>query len=404
MKFLFITSDNYPPFRVDVSILFGKEMVGRGHTIDWILQSSDSCDQSYITKMDGSKVFVGKTDNGNSRFSRLRKNTLNIVNDLLLFGQLKNNGYDFIQVKDKFISAIFAIIAAKIYKTKFIYWLSFPFPEASIYQARTGVARYPIFYLIRGIFFKKILYKLIMPLSDHIFVQSEQMKYDVAEEGIRQNKLTAVPMGVSLNDIPYIEPALNNKSTGKSIVYLGTLARERRIDFLVRVLNIVKQDIEDVTLHLVGDGEDLEDRNVILNEAEKYGINSSVRITGFLDRGKAFEYVRTSSVCVSPFYPIPILNSTSPTKLVEYMAMGKPVVVNDHPEQKKLVEETGCGICVKYSEQEFADAIIKILKNLSYWSEKGINGRRYVEEHRSYQKIADRVEQRYLEILATTVK
>ncbi len=41
-----------------------------------------------------------------------------------------------------------------------------------------------------------------------------------------------------------------------------------------------------------------------------------------------------------------ILRAASPTKLVEYMAMGKAVVANDHPEQKRVIEESGAGYCV----------------------------------------------------------
>ena len=41
LKILFITSDKYPPYRVDVSVLFGKEIVGRGHIIDGIFQSEE---------------------------------------------------------------------------------------------------------------------------------------------------------------------------------------------------------------------------------------------------------------------------------------------------------------------------------------------------------------------------
>ena len=109
--------------------------------------------------------------------------------------------------------------------------------------------------------------------------------------------------------------------------------------------------------------------------------------------------MKSADVCVSPFYPTPILNSTSPTKLVEYLAMGKPVVANDHPEQELVINESGCGICVPYSEQEFADAVIEVLNNLSYWSKFAKRGRNYVEMNRSYEKIANKVSEQYKSVL-----
>ena len=64
MKFIFLTSDKFPPFRVDLKILFGKEMVQRGHTIHWLLQSEKACSTSFNTIWCGSQAWVGATDLG----------------------------------------------------------------------------------------------------------------------------------------------------------------------------------------------------------------------------------------------------------------------------------------------------------------------------------------------------
>jgi len=110
------------------------------------------------------------------------------------------------------------------------------------------------------------------------------------------------------------------------------------------------------------------------------------------------QYVQDADVCVSPFYPTPVLNSTSPTKLVEYMAMGKAVVANTHPEQKLLIDQSGCGYCVPYDEDAFADAIVKLLRAPEMARAMGERGRRYVIEHRSYGVIANNVERAILRV------
>ena len=45
------------------------------------------------------------------------------------------------------------------------------------------------------------------------------------------------------------------------------------------------------------------------------------------------------------------------------MALGKAVVANDHPEQRRVIEESGAGICVPYAEQPFAAAIVRLLED-----------------------------------------
>src|SRR6202000_624421 len=44
-RLLVLSSDPFPPTRVDVSVLFGEELAGRGHQIDWILQSEADLDR-----------------------------------------------------------------------------------------------------------------------------------------------------------------------------------------------------------------------------------------------------------------------------------------------------------------------------------------------------------------------
>jgi glycosyltransferase involved in cell wall biosynthesis len=227
-----------------------------------------------------------------------------------------------------------------------------------------------------------------------VFVQSEQMRRDVAREGIPLAKMTAVPMGIDASRFaafesaaaPVIDPA------EPSILYLGTLSKVRRLDFLVRVLDAVRTQVDGAKLYLVGRGDDPADEAFLRAEAARLGIESSVVFVGHLPQMQALEYVRDASVCVSPFFPTPILNSTSPTKLVEYMAMGKAVVANDHPEQRLVLEQSRAGLCVPWSEEAFAAAIVTLLRSPALRRRLGERGRDYALRHRSYDVIADAVE------------
>lgn len=395
LRLLVISSDCYPPRRVDVSVLFGQELVRRGHRIDWILQSEAACARAYTTAWGGGTVLVGPTDLGTSLFRRIRKHALGIRHDLSVFRLLGSRDYDVIEVKDKFLSGVSALLAAKLHGKRFVYWLSYPFPEDSLYRAEVGAARYPFLYRIRGSVFKVLLYKFLLRLADHVFVQSEQMLRDVAAHGIPPTKMTAVPMGIDLRadaDQGALDERRLIPSGQPCFLYLGTLARVRRLDFLVRVLAAVRQAVPETRLYMVGCGDDPADEQFLLDEASRLGVSSALILVGQLPRQEALKYVREASVCVSPFHPSGILNSTSPTKLVEYMAMGKAVVANDHPEQRRVIEESGAGRCVSWDEHEFAEAIVGFLRAPEECESMGRKGRRYVEEHRSYEKIAGFVE------------
>jgi glycosyltransferase involved in cell wall biosynthesis len=400
---LVVASDAYPPCCVDVDVLFGRELVLRGHQIDWILQSEAACDRGYETVWNGCKVWVGPTDTGDSLLHRVRKHARGLWHDRRLLGLVRRRRYDVIEVKDKFVSGLFALIAKRLYGTRFVYWSSYPFAEEHLLRASVGIARYPVLSRIRGLASRLLLYRVLLPRADHVFVQSEQMRRDIAREGIPLNKMTVVPMGFDSRMFsglgqpaaPVIDPA------EPSILYLGTLTRVRRLDFLVRVLDAVTKRVRGAKLYLVGRGDAPADEQFLRDEAARLGLESSVIFVGQLPRAQALEYVRDAAVCVSPYFPTTILNSTSPTKLVEYMALGKPVVANDHPEQRHVLEQSGAGFCVPWNEKDFAAAIEDLLRSPARRSELGERGRAYAFRHRSYDVIADIVEAKLVAVAAT---
>jgi len=401
LNFLFMAADRFPPFRNDVVVLFAHEILSRGHKIDWLLQSEEAIDKASQVSWYDSTVRVGAASSGESKFARIRRNLQGFRNDLRAFKLAKENSYDFIQVKDKFIAGMIGLLAAKRSRTKFVYWLSYPFPEAQIYRARTGTAVFPLLYLLRGYAFKFILYRIILRFSDHIFVQSEQMKRDVMNEGIPEGKLTAISMGVSpeiLDNELCHSPEASPGNSEKIVLYLGTLLKVRRMDFVIRLFVKVLDEVPDAILYMVGGSTEPEDLETLKKLAVDLGVEDKVVFTGNLPQEDALKYVQRAHVCLSPFLPTPIFNSTSPTKLVEYMAMGKAVVANDHPEQRLVLTESGAGICVPYEETAFADAIVRLLKDLDATVEMGIKGREYVKQYRNYKYLADLVENEYLDM------
>ncbi|MEP7242830.1 MAG: glycosyltransferase, partial [Gammaproteobacteria bacterium] len=273
VRMLVLSSDTFPPFRVDVTVLFGRELAARGFGVDWILQSATPCEHAFAAPWGGGSVWVGPTDRGESRLNRLRKHWLGVLHDLSVMKRARPGCYDVVQVKDKVLAAFPALWAARRSGAAFIYWLSFPHPEASSYLARIGAARYRLLYRIRGWVQFRLLYRIILPRADHVFVQSEQMKRDLVSYGLDASKMTPVPMGVEMQDFAEVRSApRTNADVAPTIGYLGTLAGERRIDFLVRCLPLVLKHKPGARLLLVGGGDRPADVENITAEARRLGV------------------------------------------------------------------------------------------------------------------------------------
>ena len=79
--------------------------------------------------------------------------------------------------------------------------------------------------------------------------------------------------------------------------------------------------------------------------------------------------------------------------------MGKPVIANDHPEQRRVIQESKGGICVPYKKNAFSNAIIELVSKPDVSQKMGSAGKSYVRNNRTYSKIADNVEQTYQKLL-----
>jgi len=400
-RILFLTADKHPSFRVDTVVLFTKELVGRlRYKVDWIMQSLHARTVAECIEWEGSRVWLAPADTRDGMLPRLRKRFQNYRNDLRALRLARQGDYDIIQARDRYFGGVIALCAAIRAGKPFVFWLSFPEPEASVYRAKNGMARYPLIYWVRGKLQALLLYKVLLKFARHAIVQSEQMKRDVSECGIDPAKLTVVPMGVDLDNFLQVQGGAGSVAIeAETIAYLGTLASERRIDFLVRVLALVVETHPNARLILVGGGDRPGDEEMITREADRLGVRANLIMTGRLPQQDALKRIRNAQVCVSPFFPTPILNSTSPTKLVEYMALSRPVVANDHPEQKLVIEQSRAGLCVPYEEKAFANAIRTLLDSPDECDRMGKRGLEYVLANRSYVQIADRLDRTYREIL-----
>ncbi len=403
IQMLFFVREPFPTFRPDVAVLFGDELLGRGHEIDFVMQAALDSDPVGTLRWHGRTVWVGPTDCGDGFLHRLRRHVRALSHDLRLLREVHAGRYQAVQVRDKFLIAALLAWLAPRRRLKFFYWLSFPEPESLLLRAQDGTARYPLASRVRGTVFTILLYHWILPRCDHAFVQSEQMRQDVGARGIDLSKLTPVPMGISAAEIPTQNPD-RGASTGElTLAYLGTLNTQRRLEMLIDMLALLRQRGLPARLVMIGGGDEPADLPRLQQRAADLGLRGHVEFTGLLPRAAALARVRQADICLSPFFPTPVLRSTSPTKLVEYLALGMPVVANNQPEQRYVLKQSAAGLCVPWGARHFARAVAWLAaRSANERHDMGERGRQWVLAHRVYPRIADAVEAKYRELLEDT--
>jgi glycosyltransferase involved in cell wall biosynthesis len=313
---------------------------------------------------------------------------------------LDSKEYDAIQVRDMSVTAFAGLVAARIKGVRFFYWLSYPQSEGQISRAKArgfkGGMRF-WFPLVQGVFGKWLLYRIVLPRADHVFVQSRQMQSVVAAQGVAIDHMTPVPMGVDMEMAEEkILPADDHRLAGRRVlVYLGTLDPDRKIEILFQMLAHVRKVSPEAVLLLVGDTTDAAHLAWLKQEAELAGVSNHVIWTGWLESAVAWRYAKAAEIGLSPIPRGYLLDMASPTKAIEYMALGLPVVVNDNPDQAEVIAESGAGYCVPLEPSKFAEAVIRLMGDAESRQRMSAAGRKYVSRVRAYDRIAEHVASAY---------
>jgi glycosyltransferase involved in cell wall biosynthesis len=400
IRLLFATIERCPTFRPDVATLFGKFLPRFGVISDLVAERAPDA-AGEVSWGGGEALLVS------SRGSRPRRYVENLAHYALTLLRANRAKYQAIQVRDMPSVALLGLLAARLKRLPFYYWMSFPAPEGQIYLARerglsAGLIRFLFPLLWRGWMHLFLLYRIVLPRADHVFVQSDRMREDLVGKGIARQKLTPVVMGVDLEvSVPEaIAPADDARLKGKRVlIYLGTLARGRRIEVLFDMLKILRQQFPDALLVLVGEADDEADEKRLRKLADDAGVAEATVWTGWLPPQEAWRYVRAAQVGLAPVPRGSMLDCGSPTKVLEYLALGVPVVANDNPDQERVLREGGGGLCVPLTAHDFAQAVSRLLADEPLRRAMAASGQSYVRASRGYQTLAKLVAAKYAELL-----
>ncbi|NOT84112.1 MAG: glycosyltransferase [Methylococcaceae bacterium] len=400
IRILFLMRDPLPPFRADVQILFGKYLPRLAIFSD-ILGQKDPNYTGDINWPAGKTIIAGAEHKG-----ILAEFIRPFLDGMALLKH--HDAFDIIQVRDKIRTAIFAWAYARWHKKPFVYWMSFPFVEGFEITARNR--QQPSFIMkladhIRINASRYLFYNWVLPKADHIFVQSDAMRDWLIEKGFNSQHMTAVPMGVDLEKfkrdriIPSDDARLQNR---RIIIYAGSISKSRHSDFLLDLTIAIKKHQPSILLILAGDAPSIEEQQWIREEISQRDLHDYVFLTGWLSQDQMLGYIIRAEVGLSPIPRGELFDVSSPTKLIEYLALGLPAVANDIPDQKLVIEQSLAGLCVPMEINAFRDAVLKLLQDPAFHRQCTEKGPAFINSNRTYAVIAEKVACVYQTVLKRT--
>lgn len=399
IRLLYLTREPHPSFRPDIATLFGQYLPKHGVRADLVaLQDGEPA---------AWQAGAAHTRRASGKLGRLW-NRQGLA--WSLFSLARGRQYQAIQVRDRIGGAAIGLLAARWRGLPFFYWMSFPFAESwqdmgSGREASAGSALRRLMWRVRGKLAAFVLYRLVLPRANHVFVQSEAMRTMLAQRGLDPATMTPVPMGVAIPDsldtvVPSDDPRLAGR---KVLVYLGALERMRHPEVMVEAMVEVARREPKALLVLVGDSQTPGERAWLEQQVVRHGVQDHVLITGWMAPADAWRYLRAATIGLSPFPRSRVLEVASPTKVCEYLAYGVPVVANDQPDQAALLAQTKGGLCVPLTAAGFAQGILELLADPQRASAMAAAGREAIRAARSYDVLAQSLARQYERLLAQPV-
>jgi glycosyltransferase involved in cell wall biosynthesis len=197
-----------------------------------------------------------------------------------------------------------------------------------------------------------------------VVVVSAPLRDYVLAQGVAAERVLVNPNGVDVDALaPYRElsPSRWRERLGlreaPTVGFIGTFGLWHG----VKLLPALAEAVPEARWILIGGGDLLEEVRL---EIEARGLSDRVRVTGVLERARALEMLACSDVCVSPHVPNP--DGTpffgSPTKLFEYMGLGRAIVASDLDQIGEVIEHERSGLlCPPGDVEAAADAVRRLL-------------------------------------------
>ena len=177
--------------------------------------------------------------------------------------------------------------------------------------------------------------------------------------------------------------------------YVGVIGEQEGIDLLLQSMKIITSSRDDIQLAIVGGGTHLEELKKLCKELE---LTDYVDFYGRVSDEILIEVLNTADVCVNPDKPTEMNNLSTMNKIMEYMALKKPIVQFDLKEGRFSAQDASL-----YAKDisDFAEKIVYLIDNKDIREKMGLFGYNRVINELSWEHESKKLISFYIDIFSS---
>ncbi len=231
---------------------------------------------------------------------------------------------------------------------------------------------------------RDFLYRAMLALEDWTFAFADvsiatnqsYRRIAIARGGMQPHKVFVVRSGPSLERLKIV-PAQEKLKCGKRFLvgYVGVMGAQEGIDLLLQSIAHIVKERQDIHFGLVGGGTSLQ---AMKDLAKTLGVDEYVTFTGRVPDADLLAMLNTADVCVNPDVANDMNDISTMNKIMEYMALGKPIVQFDLTEGRFSAREASL-YAKRNDPADFAAKVLELVDSEEKRKAMGEYGRRRVE-------------------------
>lgn len=347
-------TDTYPPYinGVSTSVLMLKQGLEKlGHEVYVVTVNSEN----FHYKKEDNVLMIPGIPIGIYDF---RMTSLYPLRALKI---IKSWNLDVIHTHTEFAVGTFARLIAKQYNIPLVHTYHTMYEEY-------------IYYITKGYFdgaSKKLVEYLTLFLCDKTveeLIVPTKKTYDLFKEKYKVKRdVHIIPSGidvtrfykenVDLLSIKSLKKELNIKKDDFVILFVGRIAKEKSIDFLIKNLKAILKKVPKARMIIVGDGPDMNELALLVRENK---LDKHVTFTGKVPWSEIPKYYQLTNVFVTASK-----TETQGLTVIEAMAAEKPVVAIKDESFELVMKDKQDGLFFE-TKEEYQRLIIDLYNNPSY--------------------------------------
>lgn len=212
----------------------------------------------------------------------------------------------------------------------------------------------------------------------------------VRRGGMSSNRVFIVRSGPNLARICEVAPEYAwRKGRLHLVAYVGVIGEQEGINLLLEAIKHITttRQRNDIQFVVVGSGPSLVSQKHL---CAKMQLSEFVTFTGRVDDITLWKVLSTADVCVNPDRPNAMNDMSTMNKVMEYMALGKPIVQFDLTEGR--VSAGASSLYARNNDTtDFGDKIVELIDDPSRRQEMGLVGRKRVQDELSWNHEAPKL-------------